>query len=122
MATGRVLIVAPDAELRRSLEFALEAEGYCVTSSASIGETTGIDRFDCTVVDHRAFAGPANDLSLAFLRGAQPVVLLVGAALPWLAGHVFRTVQKPLLGEPLSLAIREAVAEGRLRNRLTLMP
>ena len=75
MASGRLLIVAPDADLRLSLQFVLEAEGYMVTARANISETTAQERFDCTILDHRAAIGPTADIA-AFCRRAHPVVLL----------------------------------------------
>ena len=108
MATGRLLIIAPDDDLRRSLAFALEAEGYAIAAYARIADAPEPEGYDCTVLDHRATSGSANDV-LEFCRHARPVVLLAGTPLPWLDGHVFRVVQKPLLGEPLSRAVRDAL-------------
>lgn len=108
MAHGRLLIVAPDPDLRRSLEFALEAEGYAVASCATIDAADMAEAYDCTILDHRAAAAP-TDAVLSFCRRADPVVLLAGNPTPWLAARVFRVVQKPLLGEPLSNAIRDAI-------------
>jgi DNA-binding NtrC family response regulator len=107
MASGRLLIVAPDADLRLSLQFALEAEGYAVTARANIGETTTQERFDCTILDHRAAIGPTEDIA-AFCRRAHPVVLLASEPSHGI-GPVFRLIQKPLLGEPLSAAVRDAL-------------
>jgi len=111
MASGHLLIIAPDAVLRHSLEFLLEAEGYTITCYASIARTIMPENYDCVVLDHRAARRPTGDV-LAFCRAAGPIVLLSGSPQPWLAGRVFRVVQKPLLGEPLSRAIREALASG----------
>jgi hypothetical protein len=109
MAIGRILIVAPDLDLRRSLEFALEAEGYDVRSCRTIGDEDHPEAYDCTVLDHRAIPGPAPEM-LAYCRRARPFVLLAGAHLPWLAQEAYAIVQKPLLGAPLSGAVRDAIA------------
>lgn len=111
MPSGRLLIVAPDVDLRRSLEFLLEAEGHAVVSRAGI---EGVDAatFDCTILDHRAILAPQQEMQ-AFCRKARPVILLAGSPLPWLAEEIFRVVQKPLLGQPLIAAVDEALRSRR---------
>ncbi len=103
----RILVVAPDLDLRRSLQFALEAEGYAVTCRTSIGATEVPDDFDCSVVDHHALG---NDKASArtFLQAFQPVVLLANAEHA-LSTSAFRTVLKPHLGLALTNAIRDAL-------------
>jgi FixJ family two-component response regulator len=105
----RLLIVAPDMDLRRSLEFMLEADGYQVVSYPAIGAVPSQERFDCTILDHRAIAPPIETV-IAFCRVAIPVVLLAGTPVPWLEEMVFCLVQKPLLGSPLLAAIESALA------------
>ena len=107
----RLLIVAPDADLRRSLEFMLEAEGHEVVAHAALWDAELTQKFDCTIVDHRAIAPPYAAV-IAFCRQAAPVILLAGAPLPWLTELVFRVVQKPLLGSPLIAAIESALNAG----------
>lgn len=109
MATGRILIIAPDPDLRRSLEFALGAEGYAVTCRTRLDEEPEPEAYDCTILDHRAIPVLTGDV-LTFCRRAKPIVLLAGMPQPWLAEHVFCVVQKPMLGEPLSGAVRAALA------------
>lgn len=111
MPSGRLLIVAPDVDLRRSLEFLLEAEGHVAISRAEFG---GIDSstFECTILDHRAIVGPQEGM-LAFCRRARPVILLAGSPVPWLTEEVFRVVQKPLLGQPLIAAVNDALRSRR---------
>jgi DNA-binding response OmpR family regulator len=104
----RVLIVAPDMDLRRSLEFLLEADGYAVVSCASVGAARNLGRFDCAILDHQAIAPPHEDV-LEFCREARPLILLSGSAHPWLAEGVFQVVQKPLLGKPLLAAVEDAL-------------
>jgi DNA-binding response OmpR family regulator len=107
---SRVLIVAPDLDLRRSLEFLLEAEGHAVVSCESVSAARGAGLFDCTILDHRAIS-PPHETVLTFCREARPVILLSGFADPWLAEGIFQVVQKPLLGKPLLAAV-----EGALRS------
>lgn len=111
MPSGRLLIVAPDVDLRRSLEFLLEAEGHVVVSCAGIA---GVDtsNFDCTILDHRAILAPHGEM-MAFCRKARPVILLAGSPLTWLTEEIFRVVQKPLLGQPLIAAVDEALRSRR---------
>ncbi|MEO5806740.1 hypothetical protein [Devosia sp.] len=104
----RVLIVAPDLDLRRSLEFLLEAEGYAVVSCASIGAARDVGSLDCAILDHQAIS-PPHETVLAFCREARPVILLSGSADPWLAEGIFQVVQKPLLGKPLLAAVEDAL-------------
>ena len=104
----RVLIVAPDLDLRRSLEFLLEAEGHAVVSCENVNAAGDVGRFDCAILDHRAIS-PPHEAMLEFCRQARPVILLSGSAAPWLADGIFRVVQKPLLGKPLLAAVEDAL-------------
>jgi CheY-like chemotaxis protein len=104
----RVLVIAPDLDLRRSLQFALEAEGYAVTWRTSIAAMGALPReFDCTVVDHHSLG---NDKSVArtFLRAFEPAILLANKPHE-LSADAFRTILKPHLGAALTGAIREAI-------------
>lgn len=103
-----VLLVAPDSDLRRSLEFSLAAEGYEVTSRASIGAHEQPSAFACTVVDHHAL-GPDPQRAAAFFNIFTPVVLLANAQEHPLSPRAFRTVMKPLLGAALTDAVRDAL-------------
>lgn len=113
-AVALVLVVAPDRDFRRSLEFALETEGFRVEPHASIFQaaaSAGALRARCIVVDDAAMAAcpGAED---EFRRFAQPVIFLAGGIGP-LAGHPFAAIlTKPFLGNPLIEAVREIVAPG----------
>jgi DNA-binding response OmpR family regulator len=111
MSTGHILVVAPDPDFRRSLEFALEAEGYDVASRPGLQDAFGPVPYACVVVDHQAATGPAADVA-AFCRRAQPLIVLAGRDSPWLSRHAFRTVRKPLLGNDLIEAVHAAVGAG----------
>jgi DNA-binding NtrC family response regulator len=110
MAKGRILVIAPEADLRRSLEFALEAEGYLVDSQSSIDatETGPAGPYDCTVLDERAVTLAASDI-LAFCMRAGPVVLLSNFPIAWLSGKIAGRVEKPTLGRELSVAVMAAM-------------
>jgi CheY-like chemotaxis protein len=105
----RVLIIAPNTDMRQSLHFALESEGYSVTSRASIAEAAALPAgFDCTVLDHHAELVD-RDGATAFCARVQPVILLANELPHRLSDAVFRTVMKPMLGPPLSVAVRQAI-------------
>ncbi len=110
---GRILIIAPDRDLRRSLEFALEAEGYVVVARPAIDSGMFSDggRFDCTVLDHAATRQPM-DAVIAFCARARPIVLLSNRVIPWLAEWVAVTVEKPSPGSALSVAIQSVMHAG----------
>jgi hypothetical protein len=104
-----ILVIARDPDLRQSLQFALEAEGYAVTWRPGIGAPGQLHHFDCTVVDHHAL-GDDWAATLAFCVLNRPVVLLANSLVHPLSPNVFRTVLKPMLGAALSEAIRDALA------------
>jgi CheY-like chemotaxis protein len=106
-----VLVVAPDKDFRRSLEFALEAEGFVVDAHATTSNAFDSQRAheaDCAVVDDAAI----DDWRTAdqeFRRFRRPVVLLVGKIRP-MPDLLFATIlTKPFLGNPLIEAVRDAV-------------
>lgn len=107
MPRRRLLIIAPDRDLRRSLEFLLEAAGYAVTSRDDINSFPRSQSFDCTVLDHRAIARPESITELQAHSG--PIILLAGDTLPWREDQAFIVLRKPLLGEPLIVAVEAAL-------------
>lgn len=110
IAKGHILVIAPDSDLRRSLEFALEADGYVVTAWPSLDITQlrpGV-AFDCTVLDHGALTAPPGDV-VNFCIRARPVVLLSNSEIFWLSEWIVETVEKPTPGDALSAAIRAAM-------------
>jgi DNA-binding NtrC family response regulator len=110
LSTRRILVIAPNPDLRSSLTFALEAEGYAVTSQAVLlGPDEGRD-FDCVVLDHKAAKAQPREAVLDFCAHSPRIVLLAGAPQPWLVARVFTVVQTPHLGEALIAAVRAAIA------------
>ena len=113
MVQGRILVIAPNSDLRRSMAFALEVEGYVVTTHAAIPGSDASRGYDCVVLDHKAAAG-AREATLQFCRSSWPVLLLAGTPQRWLSDEVFDVVQTPLSGDALLQAVRSAVwADGR---------
>jgi CheY-like chemotaxis protein len=104
---SRILLVAPDSDLRRSLEFALAAEGHEVTWQASTATHELPSKFDCTVLDHHAVGKDLRG-GVAFCEAFRPVILLANFVPHLLSPSAFATIQKPLLGQALLSAIRQA--------------
>lgn len=110
---AHLLVVAPNATFRNSLRFALEAEGYDVTTTASLATLASpASRFDCSIIDHHALDGTGAD-GRRMLAAAAPVVLLANSPAHPLAALSFRTLTKPTLGAALSDAVRAAIAARR---------
>lgn len=109
MASGRILVIAPDNDLRRSIAFALEAEGYDVTARAELPSHSWVSaaRFDATVLDQKALAGP-DYVSIAFCLKARPVILLAANPRPWLVEWVAEVIEMPVIGNALGRAVRTA--------------
>lgn len=110
MSLGRVLVVAPSPDLRKSLAFALEAEGYVVTTHAGILGNDASRGYDAVVFDHKAAAAGPRKQVVDFCRSAQPLVLLAGSPQLWLAREAYSVVPTPLMGDALSNAVAAAVA------------
>lgn len=115
MAAGNlVLVVVPDGTFRRSLEFALETEGFAVHSHATVRHafSSGTARKAvCAVIDDAAVEDWL-DAADQFGGFARPVVLLAGPfrTVPAMPG--VSVIPKPFLGAPLVHAVRMA-AENR---------
>lgn len=108
-----VLVIAPNGDFRKSLQFALEAEGLTVVSREGFHDPSGIpEDFDCVILDHHAAQGRLP-LAMSFVEAASPVILLANTDTHPLAAHSFRTVTKPFLGGHLSKAIAEALARAQ---------
>jgi len=106
---ANILLVVPDTDLRKSLEFALRAEGYEVTWSAGIGAAETPSAFACTVLDHDAIGADLAE-GRAFCEAFWPVILLSNASVHPLASSAFASVLKPQLGPALINATRAATA------------
>jgi F420-dependent methylenetetrahydromethanopterin dehydrogenase len=106
-----VLVVVPDSELRRSIAFALEAEGYAIEQHCLLADavraSAGPDVI-CIVVDENAVAG--RSAAGAILEASEkPLVLLVDKlrAAPGTKGVTILT--KPLLGQLLVETVAEMI-------------
>ena len=113
---AHVLIVAPSGELRRSLQFVLEAEGHLATTRDGFEDPLGLPDADCTVLDHHAANGHL-EAATDFVQHHGPVILLSNAPAHPLAAHCFRTVTKPFLGPFLSQALSQAIRARKLEAK-----
>lgn len=106
-----VLVVAPDSDFRRSLEFALETEGFAVASHGSTLSafgSPGAMAADCAVVDDAAVS-EWRRAGEEFERFGRPVLLLAGRIRPVPSLPHTTVLTKPFLGNPLIEAVRQSV-------------
>lgn len=112
-AIQHVVVVVPDRELRRSIEFALEAEGFAISShdrleaalaSPRIGDTA------CAVIDEAALGAHEGKDALAHIF--PPVVLLVDRLRAGQTQAGIRVLTKPLLGRMLVETVQAIIAGG----------
>lgn len=110
MRTSRLLVIAPNKDLRDSLVFALEAEGHAVTALEAIPGTAWLaaQDFECTVLDQKALTGQPSE-SISFCARAFPVVLLAARPHEWLIEWVAQVVEMPVAGNAVATAVREAI-------------
>lgn len=112
--TQTILVVAPGAELRRSIVFALEANGFKVEAHPWLGPAAASAQASlatCLVVDENALIDQPTS-SKALKEFAKPVVLLVDQlrAIPRLVKVT--VLRKPLLGDRLIETVRGVLATG----------
>lgn len=107
-AAQTILVVAPDPGLRRSLEFALEVEGFAVESHASVSTVEASPQANaasCVIVDESAIGrGPAGRQPLAGFAGR--VILLVEGVDPTAGPEGFAVLTKPVEGSELIDMVR----------------
>ncbi|MFB9984005.1 transcriptional regulator [Mesorhizobium kowhaii] len=107
-AAKTILVVAPDPGLRRSLEFALEVEGFPVESHASLSTIEASSEADaaaCLIVDDSAIRlSPAGHQPLA--RFAGRVILLVEGGDTTAGTEGFAVLTKPVEGNDLIDLVR----------------
>ena len=93
-AANTIIVVAPDPGLRRSLEFALEVEGFPVESHAllsTVEASPAANAAACVIVDESAIR----------LSPAGRVILLVEGIDPSAGTEGFAVVTKPVEGNDL---------------------
>ena len=109
MAPSRtVLVAAPGAELRRSIAFALEADGFTAEAHPSLAAALALPEAAssiCLIVDENALDGQGNRAA-TLKRLGIPVILLVDRIrkIPRVVG--MKVLTKPLLGASLLETVR----------------
>lgn len=106
MRPRKILIVVPEEDLRRSIVFALEAEGLDVVTCAGLEDILSLPRLaraDCMIVDDKALPTSSGYGGLPNL--AMPVVLLADTVPETCPEWVDVTLLKPLLGRSLVDAV-----------------
>jgi DNA-binding response OmpR family regulator len=111
MHSGRILVVAPDNDLRRSLTFALAAYGYTVTAEQVWPGSAMADAFDCIVLDEHVL--PKSTLSPALMSSRRPVLLLAYSEEALANDAVTGVIAMPLKGEAVMQAVEAAMSMDR---------
>lgn len=113
-AAPTVLVVIPDGELRRSIEFAFDAEGFASEEHGDLRSAIAAAiRPDvvCVVVDENAMAG--SDGVKALRGGAgKPFILLVDKLRAAPDTDRVKVLTKPLLGRLLVDTVARAMPHG----------
>ena len=115
MHSGRILVVEPDDDLRRSLTFALAAYGYTVIADQGWPADATSDAFDCIVLDEQVLS-KSSTLPPTLLSGWPPVLLLAYPAGTLANEAVTAVIAMPLKGEAVPQAVAAAI--GRNGDRL----
>lgn len=120
-----VLVVDDDPAVLSSLEFALQTEGFTVTTYASGDELLRREQMPargCIVIDYYLPGMNGLDVALALRERAiaLPIILITTHPTRTLrrsaAAEGIEIVEKPLLGNTLSEAIRSAFGTARKRG------
>lgn len=106
---GDVLVIAPDGQLRRSIAFLLEAEGYRISSHATVPMQAGYPAAGrCAVIDEDALTD-GEGLWPRLQRLASSFVMLSSGLLVPRPHFLMHSVEKPLLGQSLVEAVEAAI-------------
>lgn len=107
---GRIVVISPENDLRRSLEFALQAEDFHVSTRASVPTQAELvaDAADCVVLDETAFEHDMLQL-IRFCAMAPLVVLLADKPTTAMGSLVVEIVEKPLRGGAVANSVRRAL-------------
>ena len=107
MQSGRILLVAPDEEMRGSVAFSLRAHGYEVVAVRRMDEARLEENFDCSLVDEPALTGSESEIA-EFCRRHAPTLLLAYSAAARRHTGFFGVVDKPLRGDDIVSAVQSA--------------
>lgn len=115
MHSGRILVVEPDDDLRRSLTFVLAAYGYTVVADQGWPADAISGAFDCIVLDEQVMS-KSSALPRVLLSGWPPVLLLAYSEGALANEAVTGVIAMPLKGEAVPQAVEAAI--GRNGDRL----
>lgn len=113
-----ILVVVPDDDLRRSIIFALESEGFglSVTSQLpALSDCPQVSAVDCIVVDENAIDVRSGGWERLGSLG-RPAILLIDTLREIPPEFAHTAVMKPLLGSSLVDAVANSLAAGALRQ------
>jgi hypothetical protein len=110
MANGRILVIAPQFDMRRSLEFVLDAEGFEVISRSRIDFSNPAAEFSIRLhsPDHKHW--PARRNSYRFLHqgcAGRPGLEQTDRVA---VGSVKDLVEKPVMGGAIVSSVRRVLA------------
>ncbi|MBA8882084.1 hypothetical protein [Phyllobacterium myrsinacearum] len=110
---SKILIIVPDRGFRRSIEFALEVEGYKAVSFSTMDAASDeiqASKADCAVIDETALKN--DSASWNTLRHVPiPVIMLVDRAHPFPEASFVRFLIKPVFGNALITEIRKLTGD-----------
>jgi hypothetical protein len=99
-----IVIIIPDAALRRSLAFALEVSGYLVSSFATLDAAEGaLAAALCIIADQDALPRAAKTIQGLLPHAARTLLLTEHAVEP--RGDVAQVLTKPLSGADVIAAV-----------------
>ncbi len=107
-----ILVAAPDAGFRHSIEFALASGRFEVDAHRYASDAFASARARqaaCAVLDDEAVQD-WKEAPQQFERFARPVILLVSLFRTAPSFPMLKPLAKPFLGEPLIEAVRNAIA------------
>ncbi len=105
---SKIIVVAPNYELRRSIEFGLEVEGFAALSFESISRALASSQTTesiCVIIDDEALVHDPFAL-VSVRRLNKPVLLLVDRAGSGPQLPDVRVIRKPVLGNALIKAVK----------------
>jgi CheY-like chemotaxis protein len=113
-----ILVVVPDDDLRRSIIFALESEGFALSVASqlpALSDYPQLSAVDCIVVDENAIDVRGGGWERLGSLG-RPAILLIDALRDIPPEFAQTAVMKPLLGSCLVDAVTNSVAAAALRQ------
>jgi hypothetical protein len=117
MAASRILVIAPELDMRQIAAVRPRGGGLCCDATAAhrLRRSASGSHFDVTVIDHRALAGPQHR-AIEYCESRRPVILLSSRPIAWLSAHVAHHVEKPVAGDAVVAAVHSLLHDKPPRN------